>query len=233
MTIRANTYDVISRRLEDWLNTIGGGSVSNLPLDLLNRAQDWLGTYKPWDGLVKRAELTLSNGRAVLPADWVMTLAVFNADDSGYPTQYYYRDARQVGGYRVVSSFDKDTGHVVEYEFFDAPSGPVYLLYQMDLGDFVGSGTEYSFYPGELLLAIAQKIHIEETGLSGGETQVLLRKAEEQLDNYVKHHMYQNGEMRMRMNDWYGNEVAAESYSLGMGASRSPGYPQVSRSYLP
>lgn len=219
----SDVFSTIKNRMLDWLqfsNT--GGNVTDLALDLLNRAQRELWNYRAWEYLVTRANLTVTNKAATLPAGFGKVIRVFsdtNAD--GLPDFYYYnRSSRADDGYRLSDAFVKATGHAWTMTFWSAPQNTVTLEYQIVLEDFAGTDTEYSFFPGELLLARAQKIHITEAALVGNEYTAIVTREKELLLDYEHAHHYRNMDMRMELNDENGTQIENEEFDLA-GGTRS------------
>jgi hypothetical protein len=212
-------YSTFSKRLTDWLNT-SGGEVTNLTLDLLNRAQQWLCLYRAWDGLTVRTQLTLSDKDITLPSTFSgACVAVYtDSNGDGKPDKYYYRDGEVGSGYRAQNTFAKATGHSWKFTFFAAPASNPVVVFPVPLDDFAGTGTEYSFFPTNLLLATAKKLHIEESDLVGPEYESILRAHDELLREFEHSHQHQNIEWRMRQLDTDGNEVGNEGYDLNGGS---------------
>jgi hypothetical protein len=212
-------YSTFSKRLTDWLNT-AGGEVSNLSLDLFNRAQARLWHYRAWDGLVTHYSMTLTNKAKTLPSDFGGTVCRVYCDTNsdGKPDRYYYRDGPHATGYKLVNVFVKATGHSWTITFFmDPPSTPI-MVYPKALDDFTGTSTEYSFFPPDLLLATAKAIHIEESDLVGAEYQAVLNQQATLLRDYEAAHQYQNTEFRMAQIDENGDEIAVDGYDLDGGS---------------
>jgi len=219
-TFLNEAYSTFSKRLTDWLNT-AGGEVSNLTLDLLNRAQYRLATYRAWDGLITHYSMTLTSKAAVLPADFYGAVCRVYIDTNTdlKPEMYFHRDAPAADGYRIVNTFTKAGGHVWTITFFSDPSYTPVIVYPKALPDFAGTGTEYSFFPPELLLAAAKVIHIEESDLIGKEYDAIQSQYLTLLRDYEQSHQHQNVEMRMAQLDVNGNETAIAGYDLNGGES--------------
>jgi hypothetical protein len=213
-------YSTFSKRLTDWLNT-AGGEVTNLTLDLFNRAQYRLMTYRPWEGLIVRQSLTLSSTKtSALPTDFTGTVisVYIDTDADGKPDMYFYRNGNPSNGYRLTNVFVKATGHSWTITFFATPSPNPVIVYPKALPDFAGTGTEYSFFPPDLLLAAAKAIHIEESDLVGDEYQAVLNNYATLLRDYEQANQYQNTEMRMAVLDDSGDEVGVDDYDMCGGS---------------
>jgi len=211
-------YSTFSKRLTDWLNT-AGGEVTNLTLDLINRAQYRLATYRAWDGLITHYALEMHGLSAVLPDDFYGAVCRVYVDVNGdnKPDVYYYRDAQAGTGYLIKDTFTKEAGHRWEIIFFARPQAAPIIVYPRALPDFTGSGIEYSFFPPELLLAAAKVIHIEESDLVGDEYNAIQRQYLTLLRDYEQAHQYQNTELRMAQIDASGKETEVVGYDLGGG----------------
>ncbi len=218
------TYSTFSNRLTDWLNT-AGGEVPDLPLDLLNRAQQYLCLYRAWDGLVTHYSVTMSGDSCTMPANFTGTvISVYHdSNDDGVPDMFYYRNGPVSCGYKAVDTFDKATGHSWQLTFFTTPSHTPVVVYPVPLDDFDGDGDEYSFFPSNLLLATAKMLHIQDSGLVGNEYQAVLNEQQQLLRDYEQSHQYQNVEWRMRQIDQSGEEIDNDAYDLEGGTDSSVG----------
>jgi hypothetical protein len=213
-------YADFKKRLDDWLRD-EGGSISDLSKDLLNRAQTELWMYRDWDGLMKRSQLTLSSNAASMPTDfggmglknvWIDS----NAD--GKPDKYYYRESTADQGYKLVNSFTKSAGHSWTITFFSTPPANPYVHYKRCLDDFTGVGDEYSYFPPDLLVTTAQKVHIEEADLVGNEYEAILRRQAQLLRDYESNHQYQNNEPEWHPLDMSGQQIESEGFDLQGGS---------------
>jgi hypothetical protein len=215
-------YSTFSKRLTDWLNT-AGGEVTNLTLDLFNRAQYVLWAYRAWSSLIQQSTLTLVSNTvpaANFPAGFGGIICAIGIDTNsdGKLDRFFYKDGDVAWGYKIINSFSKATGHSWAITFFSTPSANPILVYPKALDDFAGSGTEYSYFPPELLISQAQVTHIEEAGLVGNEYQAIINKHEKLLRDYEQAHQYQNIEMRMRQLDNEGDEISNEAYDMAGGS---------------
>lgn len=215
-------YSTFSKRLTDWLNT-AGGEVTDLTLDLYNRAQQYLCLYRAWDGLLTHWQSTLTSNVITLPTNFSGTVCsvYIDTNEDGKPDKFFYRDAGTENGYKAVNSFAKATGHSWTFTFFTTPSANPYVVYPVTLEDFEGTGTEYSFFPSDLLTTTAKKIHIEESDLVGKEYDAILNQQTALLRDYEQSHQYQNIEWKMRQIDDSGDEIGNEAYDLEGGAESS------------
>ena len=212
-------YSTFSKRLTDWLNT-SGGEVTNLPLDLLNRAQYRLWAYRAWEGLIVHQSLTLSSNASALPSDFAgaVVRVYIDTNSDGKPDMYFYRNGNASSGYKLVDVFVKATGHAWTITFFATPAANPVIVYPKALPDFDGTGTEYSFFPPDLLLAAAKAIHIEESDLVGPEYQAVLNSYAALLRDYEQANQYQNTELRMVQLDDAGDEIGVDDYDLTGGS---------------
>jgi hypothetical protein len=229
VSYHGDTYTEFENRIKDWLNYAGtGANVSNLPLDLANRAQSWLTMYKAWNDMIKTASLTLVSGNTYsLPTDFARIIYFYyDSDSDGKPDGYYHHQGRYNGGYKLLDTFAKATGHSRTVTFFNTLSQTPSIKYQFQLTDFAGTGTEYSFFPGELLLRTAQRLHIVETGLTSKEMLILIDEHKKTLRDYEQAHHYVDSEMRISINDDNGAEISTYNMNLngdidgGMDRSR-------------
>lgn len=152
-----------------------------------------------------------------LPADMAAFTTIFlDSNLDGKPDMFLYRHARHHDGYEIEDRFDKSTGHRWVVKFFTAPSYTPRCYYQRKLDDFLDDDvtTQYSFFPGELLLRTAQLIHIEETGLTGAEVQVIINSQEKQIRDYEQAHNCVNNDLRMEVKDDNGHLITTEASDL-------------------
>jgi hypothetical protein len=219
--LNSDLYSDIKNALLDWMddqdNT--GGNVSDTAFSLINRAQSNLERYCLWDGLVKDAALTLggSDGRtANLPSDFAEMVSVFNdSNGDGKPDFYYYRDSTDVSnGYEIRNTFAKATGHALAVQFYSTPQNTIYVRYKIKLPVFTGTGTEYSFFPFDLILLEAQYIHIVESGLVGPDYSAIVTRRKEMLRDYRQEHQFKNIDMRCVQNDSRGYPIYNGGFSM-------------------
>lgn len=213
-------YATFKLRLDDWLRE-EGGDVTDLSKDLLNRAQAELWMYRNWDGLVKRYQLTLSSNAGSMPTDFggMGLIRVYvDTNGDGKPDKYYYRESDTNQGYKLVNTFAKATGHSWVMTFFSTPPANPYIVYKVLLDDFTGVGDEYSYFPPDLLLATAQKIHIEEADLVGNEYEAILRRQAQLLRDYEQNHQYQNNAPEMNPLDESQQQLESDGFDLQGGS---------------
>lgn len=225
MAYGSEVFSTAYNRMKDWLiEANDGGNVTDLALDLLNRAQERLRMYRPWEELVKQQALTVSSKTASLPSDCGEILALWHDSDSdGHPDFYYYNRSRRVDtGYRMTDSFTKAAGHARTITFYAAPSYTVYLEYIIKLDDFANSGTEYSFFPIDLLVAQAQIIHYTEQDLVDEGYRAVFDNWQRLLVDYEQAHSWRNIDMRWEITDDQNNDVEQEVYSLIDGPDVEP-----------
>lgn len=212
-----DTYSGIKNTLSDWLQA-EGSAVIDLELSLINRAQAYLARYRAWDDLKKRLTLSFdSDGKTVsnFPSDiQAITECGLDTDGDGRLDYLFFRDDVTPGrGYYLEPGFTKAAGHSWTMKFMDPPSGNPVLIYQMLLPDFTGEGTEYSFFPTELMIKTAQKLFIEDSG-AHDEYGVIDKAFREQMRDYEQMHQYQNTAMKMvPLDNWY-NEIEFDDHAL-------------------
>jgi hypothetical protein len=219
MSYNTPTYTEYANRIKDWMiANATGGNITDRSLDLANRAQDWLTMYKPWSEMIKTAALTISNNQASLPDDFARVINVhWDSNSDGKPEGYFYNRGPVNKGYKITDVFSKAAGHVKTITFFCTLGLAPILEYQFKLSDFAGSGVEYSFFPGELLLKTAQRLHIVETGLVGAEMQLIISEQKTILRDYEQAHHYVDTQLRRRINDDLGNEISLVDIDLSGG----------------
>ncbi len=217
MPLNAEVFSDFKKRINDWANVAEtGGNVTNFPLDLANRAQNWLTLYKPWTEQLKTATLTMDGNVASLPSDYGVLVDIrWDSNSDGKPEGYWYKDGRLQNGYTIKNAFTKAVGHNRSITFFNTLSQTPILLYQYALADFVDSdAAEYTFFPGELLYRTAQRLHIVDSGMTSAEQLIILKEQEQQLKDYTQSHHLVNSELRLAILDDLGREVGTWDVDL-------------------
>jgi hypothetical protein len=193
-----------------------GNNIENLALDLLNRAQNWLSMYRQWDYLKKVTELTVgANHIAILPSDVNSIISIYSdIEGVGKPSIYYHLNANDIAErYELYDTFSVVTGHSWYVQFPSAVPilEPLFIAYTYNLADIAPTDS-FTFYPSELLLRCAQKLHIEDKGLTGDSIDVALRAFHEQLDNFVRNSQHVNHKMDLSVKDKWGNPIKLQGY---------------------
>jgi hypothetical protein len=142
----------------------------------------------------------------------------------GVPDFWYYEGCSVEGGYKLRDSFTKSTGHQWTITFNYAQSNAVRMVYQRLLEEFTGEGTEYLFFPANLLLLECQKINLREKGQLK-ELQAVMIAFEEEFKDYCNAHQWVNADSTARMNDRYGNEIITEAMTLDGASGLNTIYP--------
>lgn len=221
----ADTYSEIKNVLSDWLQG-EGSAVTDLELNLINRAKDYLARYRHWDELKKKLSLTLSSdGKTVsnFPTDIEAIIECgLDTDGDGRLDYLFFRDDYRPGrGYELTVTFSTASGRSHAMVFHDPPSGTPKLIYQQKLDDFTGLGTEYSFFPKELMIKTAQKLFIEDSG-AHDEYGVIDKAFREQIRDYELLHQYQNTAQHFQPLDNYYNPIEFDGNALdGRETSRT------------
>ena len=235
MSVWNEPISLIRARLRDL--TVFGGTGWNVPnydLDLLNRAQMWLATYKDWTLLTKRSALTIESDRsALLPTDLNSIIAVYaDLDGSGIPAVFYTLDDIDVAKrYLFENAYTKETGHSWRLRFPPNAllSGTVYIHYSFILPDFTGSETpEYSFFPPNLLLRCAQKMHCEDKGITEDSITICVNAFNEELRKFEMNSQLNNVVYDTVPHNAYGQPIKLPGYQLGRGSM-----PNYQAPYLP
>lgn len=211
-------YSELKARLEDWIQS-SGGSVQTLPLDLLNRAQDDLTIHRQWSDMMFTTPLVPVNGedKAYSMPSGMASYKIISSDhdEDGKPDEYFYDRSIQDKGYNIEDRFDILSGHAHVVIFYRDPNNLPNVYYQKALSDFTDIGTpQYSFFPAELLLRTAQKIHIEETGLTSAEVTVILNSQQKLIDKYTASHHNVNNDLKMEILDSEGYPIQTEAMNL-------------------
>lgn len=220
--LHSDLFSNIKNAFLDWMddqdNT--GGNTADTALATLNRAQANLERNDCWDLLVKNANLTLggTDGRtANLPSDFSGEVIAVGVDTNsdGKLDYFYYRDSTDVStSYKIRYVFATATGFTGTIQFQSDPQNTPVIIYKIKLPAFTGSGTEYSFFPFDLLLYEAMNIHITESGIVGADLGAIDKKRKELLRDFRQEQQYKNNDMRSVQNDSRGYPVYNGGYSL-------------------
>ena len=191
------TYLEISNRFKSFLQASSIGTLlPDVAKDYLNRAQRWLQLETPWTGLVVDTPLTIIDFIATFPSDFISLVSLGHSIiDDGKINWYYYRDAAGYEGYTLIPVFSKDVGMVWKAKFSGSyPYSPNVCRYQKKLSDFTATGTEYSFFPGDLLFAVAKYLRIIDYNPNGADYKTHTVEIERLLKN-CKKLQYQNNKI--------------------------------------
>ena len=88
------------------------------------------------------------------------------------------------------------------------------ITYIKALDDFTGTGTEYSYFPKQLLLLAAQRIAALDKG-NVGEWQGITAEYDRKIKKFEKATHQVNPDTRPYLRDRAGNHVITPNYSLG------------------
>lgn len=216
-------YSDLSKRFNGWLETSSEGEfIADLALDYINRSVQALLLEAPrgWDYLTdNRYALTLSGLSAPLPDDCGVLLKVFCEVGSSKPYIYYSNDGSFSDGFRIVNTFSKDSGFsgsTIEF-FAPTPSDPM-ISYQKTIEAFEGTGDEYSPFPAELVILMAQKIRCRENAMLD-EWKVLSGDYEATLAQFKAKHQNVVGGVDMSIADAFGSEVVIPAFGLNRGST--------------
>jgi hypothetical protein len=220
MPLYAETYEQVADRFREWMTDRdnSGDFVGDIALDYINRANQVLWGHTFWDDLMTHAALTLSGLAGTFPAAYGRTYCMYHdSDGDGKPDWYYYKDGKPGKGYRLTRTFSRAAGSSFVATFFLSPTNTPYLLYQAVLDDFTGQGTEYIFWPAELLLKTAQCLYKEDADDLGVDYDKLNAARRVLLERHEMGHQFANADYVMDQNDAGGKEVQNEAYALDGG----------------
>lgn len=232
-TFYTDTYTTdILPTVQSWMASANNYMSSSL-LGIINRSQRNLWEEKFWEGLITDVALTLSGSTASLPSDFgkIPDGGVYSdLDGDGKPDYRYYREGDNGQGYKIRDAFVVATGHSFSITFYGSVPSAAWLRYQKSLTDFTGSGTEYSYFPCELILLGVQRLFYLESG-QPEKYSVVVPEYEAALKRYAYSHQYNNSSPFMGFNDTRGNKIYFDSLSLDGDASQH--FSHVSNAYLP
>jgi hypothetical protein len=234
----------IRNRLKNWLNVSpSGGNVANLDLDLLNRANQWLQAYRRWDSLVTIYTLTVQDNTinaisypksSVCPTDVKAILEIY-VDNAviGKPNLYFYEEDNDVA-FRYTKQLIWDKTSSLPYWLLSWPSvSPLLsqpkLKYNRMIDDYLGVDgngaaiVEYSFFPPNLLLRCAQKIHIEEKGITGDNVNPILASFREELKMYETMVQFNNQKADLTPKNKFGQPIKLYGHQMN-GRQLRTGY---------
>lgn len=227
-----DTYaDNVKPVLLDWLTNSGRGkNVSDLALSLCNRARQNLWAKKPWRDLVTDVTVTLTNQAYNFPDNFGRIIDIWgDLAGLGVPMYWYYEMDRYEQGYKLRDSYTDETGHLWTITFYYPQPAPINMRYQRLLEPLTGEGTEYTFFPSNLLLLQCQLINTREKG-NIKEWQMLKQDFDEEFKDFMSVRQWVNYDPTPRLNDRQGHEIMVENYDLS-GSGTQP-YSPLPNSYL-
>ena len=202
--------------MQDWLtNSVAGNNVSDLPLNYTNRAQQDLWEERPWSQLEVFEAMTLSGLTYSIPAALGKIIRIAEYDSYGQMIYEYKEGDNPSYGYSVNWGFTKAGGYSGTITFNTViGSGTLKIVYIKALDDFTGSGTEYSYFPKQLILLAAQRIAALDKG-NIGEYQGITAEYDRKIKKFEKATHQINADTRPYLRDRAGNHVVTPNYSLG------------------
>ena len=212
-----DTYaDDIKPVMTDWLtNSLTGNTVGDLSLNFSNRALRSLWAERPWSQLEVFTEMTVTNLQYTIPDALGKIIRIAEYDSYGKMLVEYKEGDNPSYGYSVNWGFTKDAGYSGTITFNTVVgSGTLKIIYIKALDKFTGTGTEYSYFPAQLMLLAAQRIAALDKG-NVGEWQALTAAYDRELKIFEKATYQVNVDTRPYLRDRAGNEVTTPNYSLG------------------
>ncbi len=227
MPLNQETFAQVANRFEIWFRnaSAGGTRITNMRLDYINQAQNWLQEHYPWDMLwASDLELTLSGRTASLPSDFYRVVAIgADYDNDGRIDEFYYRYGRPSNGFQIHDAFDGTTGHAWTITFYQTLEYTPVLRYQKVLSDFADDGsTEYTFFSGNLLLKTAQMLAVEDGNDRGREYEKILAAQAKVLRDYKQATVFVNNELRREIINERGQIIEIPTTWLDGSDSSSP-----------
>jgi hypothetical protein len=240
MAFYTEKISTIRMRLRDWLK-VTGGEVPSLDLDLINRAHQWLQSYRNWDCLKKTTILSVGDNTvngviysksSKLPTDLSTIFSVYVDNATvGKPNIYFYENDSDIAQ-RYMKEYIFDSSDATQsYWIITWPSVSPLLSnpkceYLRILPDFIGGNSdEYTFFPGELLLRTAQMLRIEEKGLTGDNNKALLDGQLKNLANFERMNQFNNVRPDMVPKNKYGMPIHISGYRMDGNKRRAGSSP--------
>jgi hypothetical protein len=216
------TIQNVYNRLKDLMQDRGGGTVTDIVLDLLNRGQRRIVREKQWDYLIADVVLTLVGAVATLPTDCDEIIEVgHDVDNDGKIDFYYYLNGRYGTGYKLDVAFNKTSGFTSRtITFFETPMYPAHLRYKKQVPDFTAT-TDFTVFPENLLLRAAQLERAIDESIDSLQLQALEKAYSDELKAYVNSSLDSNADMRNEINDDFGDHVITQDYALDGTSSPS------------
>jgi len=203
-----------------------------------------LQSYRNWDCLKITVTLTVGDNTisgtlytksSILPTDLSTIFSVYVDNATvGKPNIYFYENDNDIAQ-RYTKQYIYDSSDPTKsYWLILWPSVSPLLSnpkceYLRIVPDFTGSeADEYTFFPGELLLRTAQKIRIDEKGLTGDNNQALLLSFRENLAQFERMNQSNNVRPDMVPKNRFGQPIRIGGYRLdGNQRPSSAGSPYV------
>jgi hypothetical protein len=208
-------YSEIEPRLKDFIKAGDNGNVTNVALDLLNRAQDYLWQYKAWGYLQKVASVTMTNSTGSMPSGFGRLLSVYlDSNNDGIPEiQYYENHSDITRTYSMAATFVTATGYTWTITMPNAP-GTIKVRYMPEITAFTGTGTEYSVFPAQLLLITAMKIHLQEIGADSNDLQAVINAWSEEIRDFTQAIHKMNPPRGISVRDGVGQQVGISGMDI-------------------
>lgn len=182
-------------------NTASTVTPSNLGLLVYNQSKDWLCMQKAWRDLKVTTQLTLdSDNKVTMPDDFGKCIKVYDDPTAtGKPQRYYYLEHPDPAKRYTEETTINETTGVRTIKFCFVPNISIsnpYIVYSKVLADAtqteVDEDTKYSFFPINVMLAVAKKIIMRYYGLSANQDiKQILFDIKEELD-LLKDYAYNN-----------------------------------------
>lgn len=224
-------YSDIADTISDWL-TVEGGSVTDLKLDLINRSIRYISRERDWDLLETYHDFVLdSNNEGPFPTNVLKIISVFvDVNGNNNPDFYYFKDNGRISrGFKVFNTFLKATGNDFKISFFLSPNATPKMRYKKVLPPFVGTGTEYSIFPKDLVNACAHMLIEFDNDKQSQAFKTSHEFYNDQLNIYGKDVQQQNESMDTSVKDSEGRNIVVDDFSMDGDLSRQHFFDDASR----
>lgn len=207
-------------------NTATSTVPTNLGLVVLNQAKDWLCMYKPWRDLRLDTQLTLGADRkCTLPSDFGCMISVWiDPSGIGKPMWFYTLNdndiARRYSDETTYSAAAGWTRKIVFPSSTYLPQNP-YITYSKVIADYTGTGTEFSFFPKNIMLVVAKKMLQDFYGVPANQDPGWINmRVNEEIKMFEGYAYNTNVSLDMSVHDRFGNPVFIQGASLDGSRAR-------------
>ncbi|RPJ55959.1 MAG: hypothetical protein EHM12_11365 [Dehalococcoidia bacterium] len=217
MAFLKNIYTQIANAFKEFIGGSNTGEyINDLALHYINRAQESLNVYRKWQGLTMIQTLTLSGKTTTAIPDGLIINVFEDTDGDGFPDKYYWNKSSNTSdGYFINNTFSKASGFTRTITFYSTPGSAPKMEYIKILEDFTGTGTEYSFFPANMLIAKAAMLYLEADGRIGTPEYVMHQNCLlNEIVDFCNATQAENIDIVNNIKDDFGNVTEVQGYNL-------------------